>query len=367
MQRSHPKRGVAPLAAALLCAALAACGSSSSSSGTPKTEPATKMTPGMKMKHGMKMSTLPGAGKPAVVLGDKNFDEEYLLGSLYQEALQAQGYTITLKGNIGSTELAYKALQTGQIQMYPEYDGTLLTVALGDLKPPTSAAQTYRLTQADAKKAGFELSAATLFADADALATLKSYATAHGLKTLADLAKAGPISFGAPAEARTRFLGLLGLEQEYGLHKLKFTPLAEGLNYKALDSGQVKVALVFTTDPQLASGKYTVLTDTKGLFGYQNVAMVLRPSLATAEGPAFLATIDKVRAADAPRDHQDERGRPARQPVARVGRPHVPRGQRPAQVSGALGALVGHIPTRAPKGAVRGPSTASGAANMRFC
>jgi len=93
-------------------------------------------------------SSGPGAGKPPIVLGDKNFDEEYLLGALYQQALEAKGYKVTLKGNIGSSEIIYKALQSGQIQMYPEYTGTLLTAIAGDTKPPTSAQQTYSLAKA---------------------------------------------------------------------------------------------------------------------------------------------------------------------------------------------------------------------------
>lgn len=264
---------------------LAACGSSNSGSSSNSKSAGS---------GGGTSSSQPGKGKPPVVLGDKNFDEEYLLGALYQQALEAKGYKVSLKGNIGSTEIIYKALQGGQIQMYPEYDGTLLTTIYNDLKPPTSAAQTYALTQKDAMKHGFELTSPTPFADADGLATTKKYAAQHGLKTIADLKKLGSVSYGAPAENRTRYDGLVGLEKVYGLHNLKFTPLAEGLNYKALDSGQVNVATIFTTDPQLKSGKYTVLTDSKGLFGFQNVAMVLKPSLAKAEGPAFVQTINKV-------------------------------------------------------------------------
>jgi osmoprotectant transport system substrate-binding protein len=291
MQRSHTWRTVVLLATvAVVSVALAACGSSSSSSSKTKSTAAPAST------SSTTSATLPGTGKPAVVLGDKNFDEEYLLGSLYQEALKAQGYTISLKGNIGSSELIYKALQSGQIQMYPEYDGTLLTAIYNDLKPPTSAAATYSISQADAKKAGYELTAPTPFADADALAVTKAFGASHGLRTIADLSKPKSITYGAPAENRTRYDGLIGLEKVYGLHNLKFVPLAEGLNYKALDSGQVQVATVFSSDPQLKSGKYTVLSDTKGLFGFQNVAMVLKPSLLTAEGPAFEATINKVSA-----------------------------------------------------------------------
>ncbi len=285
--RKHRHRGMlVALAVAAVALALAACGSSSSGSKT-------KTSSGSSTSSS---SAKPGAGKPAVVLGDKNFTEEYILGALYQQALEAKGYKVTLKGNIGSTEITYKALQDGQIQMYPEYDGTLLTTIYNDLKPPTSAAATYSITQKDANKQGFELTAPTPFADADGLATTKAYAKTHRLTSIADVAKLGKVSYGAPAENRTRYDGLVGLEKVYGLHNLQFVPLAEGLNYKALDSGQVDVATIFTTDPQLQSGKYTVLKDTKGLFGFQNVAMVLKPSLATAEGPAFVQTINKVSA-----------------------------------------------------------------------
>ena len=81
-----------------------------------------------------------------MTLGDKNFTEEYILGSLYQQALQAKGYTVTLKGNIGSSEIIYKALQSGQIQGYPEYTGTLLSAIADVTSPPQSAAAAYQET-----------------------------------------------------------------------------------------------------------------------------------------------------------------------------------------------------------------------------
>ena len=87
-------------AAGLLLAAvvlLAACGSSSSSSSS--------SSAANSGSAGKPASSGPGVGKPPVVLGDKNFEEEYLLGALYQQALEAKGYKVTLKGNIGSTEI----------------------------------------------------------------------------------------------------------------------------------------------------------------------------------------------------------------------------------------------------------------------
>ena len=268
---------------AALCTFVAACGSSSKSSSSSSSSSGASSS-----------SAKPGAGKPTIILGDKNFDEEFLLGDLYQQALQAKGFTVKLKPNIGSSELIYKALTGGQINVYPEYTGTLLTAIAGDDKPPSSAAQTFQLADAYLKKHGFEFLNQTPFYDADGMAVLTSYAKAHNLKTIADLKKLGKVTYGAPAENRTRYDGLVGLEKLYGLHNLSFVPLAEGLNYKALDDKQVSVATIFTSDPQLKNPKYTVLTDTKKLFGFQNVAPVVKASLVKAEGPAFAQTLNKV-------------------------------------------------------------------------
>jgi osmoprotectant transport system substrate-binding protein len=282
--RTSVMRGLLALLTIAFAAGLAACGSSSSSSST--TSSAASSTAA---------SAKPGAGKPAVVIGDKNFPEEYILGSLYEEALAAQGYTVSLKGNIGSSELIYKALTSGQIQLYPEYTGTLLTAIANDNNPPHSAAQTYSLAQAFLQKHGYTLLNQTPFADSDVLTATKAYATAHGLKTVADLKKLGSFKLGAAPEFATRYEGLIGLKKEYGLNPT-FVPLAIGITYKAIDSGQVNVFDAFTTDPQLLSGKYTPLADPKGVFGFQNVAPVVKQSVLTAEGPAFAATINKVSA-----------------------------------------------------------------------
>jgi osmoprotectant transport system substrate-binding protein len=241
--------------------------------------------------------SLPGAGKPAVVLGDKNFPEENILGDLYQQALEAQGYKVTLKPNLGSTEIAWKALKSGQIQAYPEYDGTLLAQVANITKNPANSAAAATETRNWAAKHGFTFTNVTPFSDSDAIATLSSYAKAHGLKTIGDLKKLGAaVKIGGAAEFQTRYPdGLVGLNKIYGEHPT-FVPLSIPSFYTALDNNQVNAAVVFTTDPPLKSGKYTVLKDTKFIFGFQNVGMVIKSSVAKAEGPAFVSTINKVSA-----------------------------------------------------------------------
>jgi osmoprotectant transport system substrate-binding protein len=295
MRRRYQSRALAAALAVVGAAVLAACGSSSSSSSSTSTTSTGAPTAPTNVSPTAAASG-PGVGKPAVTIGDKNFTEEYILGSLYAQALAAKGYKDVVKANIGSSEITYKALQSGQIGMYPEYTGTLLTAVAGVTTPPHSAQQAYSEAKTFADKHGFTLLAQTPFYDSDALGVLKSYATAHGLKTISDLKKLGTsVKLGGAPEFATRFEGLVGLKKAYGINPT-FVPLAIGLTYKALDTGRVQVSDVFTTDPQLTTGKYVILSDPKKVFGFQNVAPIVSKKVIAAEGPAFVQTINKVSA-----------------------------------------------------------------------
>ena len=81
----------------------------------------------------------PKAG-PTITIGTKNFGEEYILGQLYKQALQAKGFTVKYKENIGSTELMTSALQSGKINFYPEYTGVIVQVVFHRAKSPKTAA-----------------------------------------------------------------------------------------------------------------------------------------------------------------------------------------------------------------------------------
>jgi osmoprotectant transport system substrate-binding protein len=272
----------AAVLALALAAVLAACGSSSST---------TSSTTSTKAASG------PGAGKPAVVIGDKNFPEENILGALYAGALRAKGYKVTLKDNIGSTELTYKALTSGQIGMFPEYIGNVLSVIAGITANPKSAVAAYSQGKSYLAKHGYTLLPMTPFADSDVVIVKNAYATAHGLGSVADLKKLGKsFKVAALPEFATRFAGLVGLRKEYGVVP-SFVPLAtSALVYQALDSGQVQGIDAFTTDPQLKSGKYTLLSDPKGIFGYENAAPIVSNKVLAAEGPQFATTVNAVSA-----------------------------------------------------------------------
>jgi osmoprotectant transport system substrate-binding protein len=241
-------------------------------------------------------SSLPGTGKPAIILGDKNFDEEFVLGQLYAQALRAKGYTVVLKPNIGGSELINQVFQSGKINAYPEYLGEVVSTDAAYNKPLVSEAQTLQLAQSYENQHGATvMTPVTPFYDTDELIVLKKLADTHSLTTIGQLKGMGGLKLGDYASEQTRYEGYVGLQQAYGLHNLQFVPLAAGSPiYAALDSGQVQVGDAFSTDPQLLSGKYTVLSDPKNIFGFQHVALVIKASLLKQLGPAFQQTYTAV-------------------------------------------------------------------------
>ncbi|GAC1325263.1 MAG: hypothetical protein NVSMB25_23560 [Thermoleophilaceae bacterium] len=268
---------------------LAACGSSKKTSSSSSS--ASSSAGG---SAGTPATSGPGVGKPAVTIGDKNFTEEFLLGQLYAQALEAKGFKVNLKPNIGSSEVIDKSLTSGQIDMYPEYTGVILSTLAAQKKQPASATAAYQQAKAFEAKRGFELLKPTPFTDSDVLIVKPAYAKQHNLHSLGDLKPLGKaVRFGGPPENATRYEGVLGLNQAYGVFPT-FKPLAIGLQYSSLDAGQLDVATAFTTDGQLVGGKYVSLKDPKNIFGFQNVAPVVSKKVLDKEGPQFAAIIDSV-------------------------------------------------------------------------
>jgi osmoprotectant transport system substrate-binding protein len=240
------------------------------------------------------------ASPDSIILGTKDFTEEYVLGQLYKQALEAKGVQVTYKENIGSTEIIQTALRSGKINAYPEYVGEIVQTAYHQKKLPKTAHAWWLLAKQLLAKDGFALTKATPFFDVDAIAVRKADATKYKLKTLWDLkrlqkssARPSNFSIGARPEFKDREEGYLGMRNVYGLTGLKYVSIATGLTYKALDQKKVFCINVFSTDAPLATGKYTVLKDPKLIFGVQNVAVIIKKSLAT---PTVVSTIDAVSA-----------------------------------------------------------------------
>jgi osmoprotectant transport system substrate-binding protein len=278
--------GLTAMLAVAMAIAVGACGSNDNNS-TSSSAGSSSTTSG---------SDQPGKGKPAVTIGDKNFTEQYVLGELYAQALRAKGYTVNIKSNIGSSEIIDKALTSGKLDMYPEYTGVILSELAHEKKRPANPDDAHAAAKKFEETRGFTLLDKTPFFNSDALAVKPDYASKNGLESVADLKKLGSkVRLGAPPEFKTRFEGLIGLKKSYGVVP-SFKPLAIGLQYKALDTGKIDVADVFTTDGALEGGKYKILKDPKFIFGFQNVCPIVSQKVLTAQGPEFAATINAVSA-----------------------------------------------------------------------
>jgi len=232
---------------------------------------------------------------PTIVVGNKNFTEEYVLGQLYGQALQAAGFKVKFAGSLGSSELADTAIKTGKIDLLPEYTGVIvLDLAKG--KSPKTAAATYAAAKKFEETRGLTLLKATPFYDTDTVTVLTSTAKKYGLKTIADLKKVPSLSYGGYPECDKRITCLLGIKQIYGVSQVKFVQLASISVYTLLDQHKITAGDGFSTDPQQLNKKYTVLADTKHIFGFQNVAPIVSKKILSQGGSKFARTVNAVSA-----------------------------------------------------------------------
>jgi glycine betaine/choline ABC-type transport system substrate-binding protein len=232
-----------------------------------------------------------------LTVGSKNFTEEYILGNIYAQALQAAGYDVSTNLNLGSEVIAYKALQDGEISGYPEYTSTLLQSIFGKETVPADAQAAFAEAKQQLEPKGETAFAPTPFADSNALGMLKTKADELGATKISDLqGKSQDLTLYGSPECRERADCLVGLQDVYGLQFKSFNPVDIGLRYTVLDKGQADASIVFTSDAQLSANpdKYVLLQDDKGIFPSGNVIWVTDQSTVQKAGPDYQATIEKV-------------------------------------------------------------------------
>jgi osmoprotectant transport system substrate-binding protein len=227
------------------------------------------------------------APKESVIVAGFNFSESAILMDIYGKALQAKGYTVTFKANLGNRQIVEPALASGQIDFYPGYAASELEFinkakgeATGDAQATTDKLNTY-LSPIGAKA----LTPSPAF-DGNSFAVLKATADKYHLVTLSDLAAvAGQLTLGAPTECQTNAFCAPGLQRVYGINFKAFKALdADGpLTRAALSGGQIDVGEVFSSDGDLGVRGYVVLTDDKHLIAADNVVPVIRTKVLNPE------------------------------------------------------------------------------------
>jgi glycine betaine/choline ABC-type transport system substrate-binding protein len=284
---------VVMLVALVAAAALAACGSSSSTSTSSSTS-----NGGQSSGSGANTIKSSSANKgKTVTIGSKNFTEEFIMGEIYAQALQAAGYNVKKQLNLGSEQIAYKAVKSGQVDAYPEYTGTALTSFFGKkaTQVPHNDQQAYQEAKAGFAKAGLTALPPTPFTDSNGVGMLKAKAQKLGITKISDLkGKDSSLTIYGTPECPQRPDCLLGLQQVYGLKFKKFVPVDPSLRHTVLDKGQADVSIVYTTDGQIAQGKELLLKDDKHLFPPYNATLVFKDATLKKLGPDVEKTIALV-------------------------------------------------------------------------
>ena len=296
------RRLLAGAAIALVCAACGKSAASPAPAGPAPTQSTTSTTAtGTGTGTGTGTTTtsttpaLPGTGKPAITVGDKNYTEQFVLGQLYVQALNAQGFSATLNENIGPTEVTMQALKAGSLSIYPEYLNVFNSAVAGYTRRFRTQLGAYQAGPRYALDHGLQLLPPTPFEDTEGIAVTDAYAAQNRLQTIGDLSRvAGQLTLGGAPQYQQTSPGLPTLAARYLVVPAAFKPLAVGDQYSALNAATVQAAYVNTTDAELATGNYQLLRDPRQIFGFGNVVPVVTGKVLAEEGQPFVDIIKRV-------------------------------------------------------------------------
>jgi osmoprotectant transport system substrate-binding protein len=216
----------------------------------------------------------------SIVVGSTNFSEQFIVASMYAQALENAGCDVEVKDNLGAREVVFPALESGEIDLVAEYVGTLLEFlnegageATGDVEASLSTLQGYL------SERGLTALQPSEAQDRNALAVTAATAEEYDLTTVSDLESvASELVMGGPPECPERPLCQPGYESVYGLTFSEFRPLDAGgpLTFAALEGGDIDVALVFSTQGLLDDENLVVLEEDMDLQPAENILPVIR-------------------------------------------------------------------------------------------
>jgi osmoprotectant transport system permease protein len=220
------------------------------------------------------------ASGPPVVVGTKPFAESYLLGELFAQILEARGLAVTRRFGLGGTDIAFPALERGDIDVFPEYTGTgmLVVLKVPPLREPTAVFDL--VAREFASRYDLRWLPPLGFENTYAMSVRTETAERFGLRTLSDFARvSGQMRAGLTADFIGRPDGLPGLRDAYGMALKEVSPLAPAVKYQALASGAVDIVDAYSTDGLLERYPVTVLVDDRRFFPPYDAAALVRGAL----------------------------------------------------------------------------------------
>jgi osmoprotectant transport system substrate-binding protein len=225
--------------------------------------------------------------KGIIVVGVSGaFAENQLVAEMYAQVLQHAGYTVERQLNLRSREISQSALESGEIDVKPEYLSSLLLYvdpsAVASNDPENAAAELRKRLEPK----GIEVLTPSPAQDTNRFVANARTAERFGLTTMSSLAPvASQLTLGAPPECPQRPFCLTGLHETYGILFDDFVPLDVGgpQTVAALNRDEVQIGLLFSTDPSIAANGFVPLVDDKHLQNAENITPVIRSDIAEAE------------------------------------------------------------------------------------
>ena len=233
------------------------------------------------------------ASNDPVIIGSKKFTESYVLGEIATRALHDAGIPAEHRQGMGGTIILWEALRTGQIDVYPEYTGTIAQEILRNGRPMTPNEIRNALA-----KFGVGMTESLGFNNTYALVMRRSAAKRLGIRTISDLQKHPDLRLGLTHEFLGREDGWSRLRERYALPQRNVTGIDHALGYSALASGEIDVKDAYSTDARIEQNDLVTLEDDRNFFPKYEAIFLYRLSLpqsAIAVLRRLEATLDERR------------------------------------------------------------------------
>lgn len=232
---------------------------------------------------------------PTITVGSFNFAESQILGNIYAIALEDAGYPVETRLDLGSREVILPELESGNIDLLPEYVGSALQVGFG-VEPSGDLEESVTSLQSEFEALGVTVLEPAPGEDKNAFVVTQEFADANEVTSVADLAGVeGGITFGGPPECEQRTTCLLALTDVYGLENVTFEAIQEGsVRVASLKQGSIDVALLFSTQPVIAAENFVALEEPEGAIPVENIVPVVSAEIVEAYGDAFVELLDSI-------------------------------------------------------------------------
>ncbi|TFC96683.1 MULTISPECIES: ABC transporter substrate-binding protein [Cryobacterium] len=239
-------------------------------------------------------------GSATLVIGSQDYYSNEIIAEIYAQALEENGFTVDRQFKIGQREVYLPEIESGSIDVFPEYTGSLLQALNPDAAGGT-AAETYEQLREQLPD-GLNVLDMAEATDQNSWTVTQAFADTYSLTDIASLTNVTePITVGGPSELQTRPYGPTTLTEKYGIPIAGFTPIEDGggpLTIKALVDNDIQITNVYTASPNIKSDNLVALDDPDGLFFADNVVPLVSDKVDDKAGTVLNAVSAALTAED---------------------------------------------------------------------